>query len=56
MRLFKQRVYKDNKRYSDLYLVWTHEGKTYKVRIEPRFRNNKALLLAQAELLDDIEI
>lgn len=52
--LYKQKVYKDNKVYIDLYLIWHHEGKNYKVRIEPRFNNDKVLLLSQAKELEPV--
>lgn len=54
--LYKQKVYKDNKVYIDLYLIWTHEGKNYKVRVEPRFLHDKVLLLSEAKELEPLEL
>jgi hypothetical protein len=52
--LYKQKVYKADKVYTDLYLIWHHEGKSYKVRVEPRFQKDKVLLLSQAKELEAV--
>ena len=49
LKLFKQRVTRDGKRYTNLYLVWEYKGKLYDVRIKPCFDINYTVLLGVAE-------
>ena len=49
LKLFKQRVNRDGKRYTNLYLVWEYNGKLYDVRIKPCFDKNYAVQLGVAE-------
>lgn len=35
--------------FSDLFVVWEHNGKPYSVRVEPSFKKDYKLLRAQAE-------
>lgn len=53
MKLYKRTVDKDNKQYIDLFLEWDFNGKKYLVRINPTFKDNFKLLLANAETLGD---
>lgn len=54
--LYKQKVYKQGNVYIDLYCIWEHDGHCYKVRVEPRFKSDKVLLLSQAKELDPIVV
>lgn len=49
MKLYKKVTTKENKQYIDLFLEWSFKGKTYLVRIDPTFKNNFRLLVANAE-------
>lgn len=54
--LYRQKVLKDGKTYMDLYLIWSHNDKAYKVRIEPRFLNDKVLLISHAKDMEPLEV
>lgn len=53
LKLHKDKVVKDDRVYTDLYLSWSHNNKVYLVRIEPRFPKDWKLLLANAKELSD---
>lgn len=54
MELYKNKVVKDGKTYTDLNVSWSHEGKTYIVRVRPVFARDFALLLSHAEPLPEL--
>lgn len=51
--LYKEKVRKGDKVYTDLYLIWSHNDKVYKVRVEPRFKYDTALLMSHAKELEN---
>jgi hypothetical protein len=53
VKLLKNKVAKDDRIYTDLFLSWSHNNKVYFVRVEPRFSKDWKLLLANAEELGD---
>ena len=53
MKLVKSYVERDGKRYTDLNLVWTYNGKEYAVRVRPCFKQDFTLLLSNSETLPD---
>lgn len=48
MELTKQKVMRDGKMYTDLFLSWNYESKTYKVRVRPVFNCDFDKLIATA--------
>lgn len=50
MKLFKTKS--KNGKYIDYYLLWEHDGKTYKVHVKPSFPSDFPLMFAQAENVD----
>lgn len=53
MELYKQKVVKDGVSYTDLYCIWLHEGKQYKVRVKQVFDKDFKLLCSEAKELVD---
>lgn len=53
MKLFKSRVVKEGKQYTDLNLSWEYQGKVYLVRVKPCFKQDFELLLATSEPLPE---
>lgn len=53
MKLYKNKVRKDDKLYTDLNLSWDYNGKTYLVRVRPVFASDFALLLGASEPLPE---
>ena len=51
MDLFKESVDKNGKKYTDLYLAWEHDCKTYFVRVKPVFGHDYDKLIATAQPL-----
>ena len=54
LKLTRQKVQKDGRTYLDLCLNWTYNGKSYSVRIDPRFARDITLLFAIADPLPTI--
>lgn len=53
LRLLSQPCAREGfERYTDLFLVWTHNGKTFCVRVNPQFRKDFKLLLAHSEHIE----
>lgn len=48
MKVLKQNVERDGKKYVDLYGAWTYENKTYCVRIRPVFGKDNDKLMSIA--------
>lgn len=40
-------------RYTDYYLMWQHNGKTYKVYVKPSFSKDYQLMFAQSANAED---
>lgn len=51
MELYKNKVVKDGKTFTDLNVSWSHDGKNYLVRVRPVFARDLPLLLSHAEPL-----
>lgn len=59
MKLFKQesdRLNDKGKPFDDLFLGWVYDGKTYVVKVQPRFACDYSLLFSVAEELPKGEI
>ena len=54
MNLEKQKVKRDGKRYTDLFVVWEYQNHVYKVRIRPCFAKDFELLLSASEPLPEV--
>ena len=50
MELIKETVVRNGVEYTDLFLLWEYEGKTYKVRVRPVFSRDYDKLMATATL------
>lgn len=49
MKLLKQEVENNGKKYIDLYAVWTYQSKTYCVRVRPVFGRDNDKLMSMAQ-------
>lgn len=49
IELTKNRLVREGNKYVDLCLVWTYNGKSYSVRIQPCFNNDYDKLIAIAK-------
>lgn len=49
IELTKTRLVREGNKYVDLCLVWTYNGKTYSVRVQPCFKNDFDKLIAIAK-------
>lgn len=49
MKLLRQEIEKEGRKYTDFYYCWKYNGKTYKVRVRPVFNQDYDKLGAVAQ-------